>query len=230
VALPVAGEISIGMLHFEVNSGDGTTTLTSETATSSDAGADLAAIANDFADNATTAGVTPRSDLAAAPYGMDEFYQYSYNSCVLVGTEILMFDNSIKLVEDLIIDDEVSSVQIPGMTKQNYRKFSTANLDLFRGEPGRVKLLAFDFVTKHIRINDKYNATHMHPMFVWKDSISRFEWWQSGDVEVGDTLVNSKLELEEVEKIEKMDGDFEIVTLGLRDYHTYFANGYLCHQ
>ena len=121
MALPVAGEISIGMLHFEVNSGDGTTTLTSETATSSDAGADLAAIANDFADNATTAGVTPRSDLAAAPYGMDEFYQYSYNSCVLVGTEILMFDNSIKLVEDLIIDDEVSSVQIPGMTKQNYR-------------------------------------------------------------------------------------------------------------
>ena len=176
MALPASGEISIGMLHYEVVFGDSSTTSTGQTAVSSDAGATLSAIANDFSDNATSVGGTSRADLAAAPYGMDEFYQYSYNSCVLVGTEILMFDNSIKLGEDLIIDDEVSSVQIPGMTKQNYRKFSTGNLDLFRGEPGRVKLLAFDFVTKHIRINDKYNATHMHPMFVWKDSISRFEW------------------------------------------------------
>ena len=129
MALPVGGEISIGMLHFEVNSGDATTTLTSETATSSDAGADLAAIASDFADNATTAGLTSRSDLAAAPYGMDEFYQYSYNSCVLVGTEILMADGSIKLVEDLFIDDEVCSVVMPDMTEENYKEYSIENLE-----------------------------------------------------------------------------------------------------
>jgi len=230
MALPVGGEISIGMLHFEVNSGDATTTLTSETATSSDAGADLAAIASDFADNATTAGLTSRSDLAAAPYGMDEFYQYSYNSCVLVGTEILMADGSIKLVEDLFIDDEVCSVVMPDMTKENYKEYSIENLDGFIKDVGLVKQLTFDFVNKYININKKYYVTEKHPAFVWKDKLQTFEWWQAQAVEIGDKMVTSNFELEEVTTIEKMHGDFEIVTLGLRNIHTYFANGYLCHQ
>ena len=230
MALPVGGEISIGMLHFEVNSGDGTTTLTSETATSSDAGADLAAIASDFADNATTAGLTSRSDLAAAPYGMDEFYQYSYNSCVLVGTEILMADGSIKLVEDLFIDDEVCSVVMPDMTKENYKEYSIENLDGFIKDVGLVKQLTFDFVNRHININKKYYVTEKHPAFVWKDKLQTFEWWQAQAVEIGDKMVTSNFELEEVTTIEKMYGDAEIVTLGLRNIHTYFANGYLCHQ
>ena len=230
MALPAGGEISIGMLHFEVNSGDGTTTLTSETATSSDAGADLAAIASDFADNATTAGLTSRSDLAAAPYGMDEFYQYSYNSCVLVGTEILMADGSIKLVEDLFIDDEVCSVVMPDMTKENYKEYSIENLDGFIKDVGLVKQLTFDFVNRHININKKYYVTEKHPAFVWKDKLQTFEWWQAQAVEIGDKMVTSNFELEEVTTIEKMHGDFEIVTLGLRNIHTYFANGYLCHQ
>ena len=230
MALPVGGEISIGMLHFEVNSGDATTTLTSETATSSDAGADLAAIASDFADNATTAGLTSRSDLAAAPYGMDEFYQYSYNSCVLVGTEILMADGSIKLVEDLFIDDEVCSVVMPDMTKENYKEYSIENLDGFTKDVGLVKQLTFDFINRYISINKKYYATEKHPAFVWKDKLQTFEWWQAQAVEIGDKMVTSNFELEEVTTIEKMHGDFEIVTLGLRNIHTYFANGYLCHQ
>ena len=230
MALPAGGEISIGMLHFEVNSGDGTTTLTSETATSSDAGADLAAIASDFADNATTAGLTSRSDLAAAPYGMDEFYQYSYNSCVLVGTEILMADGSIKLVEDLFIDDEVCSVVMPDMTEENYKEYSIENLDGFIKDVGLVKQLTFDFVNKYININKKYYVTEKHPAFVWKDKLQTFEWWQAQAVEIGDKMVTSNFELEEVTTIEKMHGDFEIVTLGLRNIHTYFANGYLCHQ
>ena len=230
MALPAGGEISIGMLHFEVNSGDGTTTLTSETATSSDAGADLAAIASDFADNATTAGLTSRSDLAAAPYGMDEFYQYSYNSCVLVGTEILMADGSIKLVEDLFIDDEVCSVVMPDMTEENYKEYSIENLDGFIKDVGLVKQLTFDFVNRYININKKYYVTEKHPAFVWKDKLQTFEWWQAQAVEIGDKMVTSNFELEEVTTIEKMHGDFEIVTLGLRNIHTYFANGYLCHQ
>ena len=43
-------------------------------------------------------------------------------------------------------------------------------------------------------------------------------------------MVTSNFELEEVTTIEKMHGDFEIVILGLRNIHTYFANGYLCHH
>ena len=38
------------------------------------------------------------------------------------------------------------------------------------------------------------------------------------------------LKLEEVTSMEELDGDFEIVRIGLRDTYTYFANGYLCHQ
>ena len=118
MALPSSGEISVGMLNFEIMSGDGTTTTTSEVATSNDqCGNDLLALSFQYSSTADTEGSTNRTNLLAEPYGMNEFYSYQYNSCVLVGTEITMVDRSIKFVEDLLIDDEVLSVIIPEMTQ-----------------------------------------------------------------------------------------------------------------
>ena len=232
MALPSSGEISIGMLNFEINSGDGTTTQTSEVATSNDQtlNSDLASLSNAYSDQAASVGSTSRANLLATPYGMNEFYGYTFNSCVLVETEILMADGSIKLVEDLFIDDEVCSTIIPNMTENNYRDFSVDNLNGFKKETGLLKRLTFDFTKRFVQINKKYKVTEKHPSFVWKNDIKRFEWWQAQDIKVGDKMVTSNFELEEVTTVEKMNGDFEIVTLGLRNIHTYFANGYLCHQ
>ena len=232
MAIPSSGEISFGMLHYEMTNTPAGDINSSNVLTGNDAGVagDIVSISGHFSGDADVEGAASRANLLAAPYGMNEFYGYSMSNCVLVGTEILMADGSIKFVEDLLIDDEVCSVIISDMTQENYKDFSIENLDGFIKDTGLVKQLIFDFVSKYVNINEKYHATQKHPSFVWKDKIKRFEWWEAQDVEIGDKMVTSNFELEEVTTLEEMQGDFEIVTLGLRDIHTYFANGYLCHQ
>jgi len=230
MALPGSGIISVGMINYEKANKVGTGTTLNSTNVATTANADFKTLANDYWANADVEGSTSRADLFAGPYGMDEWYGYTYSTCVLVGTEILMADGSIKLVEDLLIDDEVCSTIIPNMTENNYRDFSVDNLNGFKKETGLLKRLTFDFIKRFVQINKKYNVTEKHPSFVWKNDIKRFEWWQAQDIKVGDKMVTSNFELEEVTTVEKMNGDFEIVTLGLRNIHTYFANGYLCHQ
>ena len=229
MSLPGSGAISVGMLNYEITTGgsvDENDVATSNDVCDNDF-VDLSATFSTLADNI---GPTSRANLLAAPYGLNEFYGYQWSECVIIGTEILMADGSIKLVEDLLIDDEVCSVIIPDMTQENYRNFSIENLDEFIKDTGLVKRLTFDFIDKHININEKYHVTQKHPAFVWKDKVKRFEWWQAENIEIGDKMVTSNFELEEVTTIQKMHGDFEIVILGLKNIHTYFANGYLCHQ
>ena len=231
MALPSSGEISVGMLNFEIMSGDDSVTGTGETATSNDSSNnDLAALANNYSANAETlgGGATSRADLLNGPYGMDEFYSYTYNACVLVGTEIFMADGSVRFVEDLTIGDEVLSVGMPDMTKANYRKYSVKDLDGFEKKISTVKSLVFDFKSRHFKINEKLKATESHAAFAKKDK--KLEWWRMKDLEIGDELVTLDLELEEIKTIEQMVADVEIVALGLSDTQTYFANGYLCHR
>ena len=89
MALPGSGELSIGMLNFEIASGGSSTTRTNQTETSQ---GDMAALAANYSANAESEGEegASRANLLAGPYGMDEFYGYTYNACVLVGTEIFM--------------------------------------------------------------------------------------------------------------------------------------------
>ena len=229
MSLPSSGEISIGMLNFEIMSGDDSVTRTSETATSNDSSNnDMAALANNYSANADSAGSTTRANLLNGPYGMDEFYDYTYNACVLVGTEIFMADGSIKFVEDLIVGDEVLSIVMPDMTKENYKDYSVKDLNGFEKKTTTVKTLVFDFRSRYIKINEKLKATESHAVFAKKDK--KLEWWRTKDLKIGDELVTQDLKLEEIKTIEKMAGDFETVTLGLSDTQTYFANGYLCHR
>ena len=231
MALPSSGEISVGMLNFEIMSGDDSVTGTGETATSNDSSNnDLAALANNYSANAETLGdgATSRANLLNGPYGMDEFYSYTYNACVLVGTEIFMVDGSVRFVEDLIVGDEVLSIVMTNMTKENYKNYSVKDLIGFEKKTTTVKSLVFDFKSRYIKINEKLKATESHAAFAKKDK--KLEWWRMKDLEIGDELVTLDLELEEIKTIEQMVADVEIVALGLSDTQTYFANGYLCHR
>ena len=229
MALPGSGEISIGMLNFEIMSGDDSVTQTSETATSNDSSNnDMAALANNYSANADSQGSTTRANLLNGPYGMDEFYGYTYNACVLVGTEIFMADGSVRFVEDLLIGDEVLSIVMPNMTKTNYKKYSVEDLIGFEKKTTTIKSMVFDFKSRYIEINKKFKATESHAAFAKKGK--KFEWWRMKDLEIGDELVTPDLKLEEIKTIEHMVADAEVVALGLSDTQTYFANGYLCHR
>ena len=159
----------------------------------------------------------------------NEFYGYQYKACLLVGTKVLMFDGTEKNIEDLEIDDELYSPIFPGL-KETYHDYKLDNLDNIKFDKGKVKRVVFDFVTEYYSINKKYNATPTHAIFAWKDKDKRFEWWQMKDLELGDKVVNTKLELEEVTTIEKIEKDLEVVSIGLRKYNVFFANGYMNHD
>ena len=188
MTLPSSGTLSVGMLNYEITHEPAGTVTTSNVASSNDDGInpDISALSQHYSANADQEGSTSRANLLASPYGMNEFYSYAMSKCILVGTEILMADGSIKLVENLLIYDEVCSAVMPDMTEENYREYSIENLDGFTKDVGLVKQLTFDFKTRHWLVNEKYKSTGKHAVFVWKDKLQTFEWWQVKDLEIGD--------------------------------------------
>ena len=232
--LPTSGKISVGMISFEKASGDHTETQPSEV---TETKTDFVTISGDFSVNADEkgdgspphSGGSSRANLLAAPYGLNEFYGYEYNSCLLIGTKILMYDGTEKNIEDLEIDDELYSPILPGL-KSSYQDYKLDSLDNILFAKGKVKRVVFDFVTEYYSINKKYNATPTHAIFAWKDKDKRFEWWQMKDLELGDKVVNPKLELEEITTIEKIEKELEVVSIGLRKYNVFFADGYMNHD
>ena len=225
--LPASGEISIGMIQYEKY-----TNIKSEIGTGNldtTANAAFDALSADFSVNASLQGSTTRANLLAAPYGLNEFYGYRYGSCLLIGTKILMYDGTEKNIEDLEINDELYSPILPGL-EEVYHEYKLESLDGTVFDKGKVKRVVFDFVTEYYSINKKYNATPTHAIFAWKDKYKRFEWWQMKDLELGDKVVNPKLELEEVTTIEKIEKELEVVSVGLRQYNVFFADGYLNHD
>jgi len=233
--LPPQGEISIGMINFEATSSKSSVVETDEVTPVFRTG--FAEVSATFSNTATTSGDgsaphtggSSRAVLLAAPYGLNEFYGYQYNSCLLVGTKVLMYDGTEKNIEDLEIDDELYSPILPGL-QSSYHNYILNSLENLQFAKGKVKRVVFDFILEYYSINKKYNATQNHAIFAQKDKDKKFEWWQMKDLQLGDKLVNTKLELEEVTTIEKIEMELEVVSIGLRKYNVFFANGYMNHD
>jgi hypothetical protein len=228
--------ISIGMVRYEKRSGGSAELNTSnvyESTSEDDAAKDLRDLSTDFGDNAVTSGFSgggsSQAAMLATPYGLSEFWAWKYNSCLLVGTKVLMFDGTEKNIEDLELEDELYSPIFPGLT-ESYHDYKLDSLENLQFDKGKVKRVVFDFVTEYYSINKKYNATPTHAIFAWKDKYKRFEWWQMKDLELGDKLVNPKLELEEITTIEKIEKELEVVSIGLKKYNVFFADGYMNHD
>ena len=240
--LPASGILSFGMLRYEKASGNNstTTTITNEVTTQA-ADIGIVEMSNDYANEAKYDSdnndidappydqTDERNALRNAPYGLNEFYSFSYNSCLLVGSKILMFDGTEKKVEDLEINDELFSVILPGM-KSHYHDYKLDSLDKVEFARAKVKRVVFDFAKAYYILNKKYKATSTHAVFAWKDKIKRFEWWRMKEIKEGDFLVNPKLEMEEVTSVEFIDKEVEVVSIGLKKYNVFFADGYMNHD
>ena len=229
--------ISIGMVRYEKTTASPSSLVTTsnveESTSTATVAKDLLNLSSDFGVSANTSGESgggsTKANLLAAPYGLNEFWAYKYNSCLLIGTNVLMYDGTEKNIEDLEIDDELYSPILPKL-EPSYHDYKLDSLENLQFDKGKVKRVVFDFVTEYYSINKKYNATPTHAIFAWKDKYKRFEWWQMKDLELGDKLVNPKLELEEVTTIEKIEKELEVVSIGLRKYNVFFADGYLNHD
>jgi len=222
--LPSSGQISLGNVIFDRVSGDGNLTTTGEVYT-----ADPVSMASEswnFSFNAEVEGTTSRANLLAAPYALSEFFQFSYNSCLAVGTNINMADGSTKFIEDLEEGDELLSVELPGMGDV-YSDYRIYHLDNVKIVSTKVKQVVFDFTSRYFIINDKLKGTK-HPTMAFRNNY--YEWWQMSDLLVNDKLVTTDLSLDEINSVEKIDEEIEIVGIRVDKYNTYFAEGYLVHD
>ena len=222
--LPSSGTISLGMVNYEKASGESTElTLATDIVDSEVSMADASA---DFSEYAEGSGTTSRANLLAAPYALSEFYAYSYNSCLVVGTNINMADGTTKFVEDLEEGDELLSAELPGMGKV-YNDYRIYDLDKVKIVSTKVKQVVFDFSNRYYHINDKLKGTR-HPTMVFRNDY--YEWWQMSDLLVNDKLLTIDLSLDDIISIERIEEDVETVGIKVDKYHTYFAEGYLVHD
>ena len=169
--LPSSGEISLGMVNYDEASGDpttvtGTTDIETSTINMADASANFSAFAE-------VEGSTSRANLLASPYALSEFYAYSYNSCLVVGTNINMADGTTKFIEDLEEGDELLSVELSGMGDV-YSDYRIYNLDEVKMVSTKVKQVIFDFTSRYYIINDKFKGTK-HPTMAFRNDY--YEWW-----------------------------------------------------
>ena len=222
--LPSSGTISLGMVNYDEASGDSTEpTLATDIETSE---INMVDASNDYGVNAEVEGTTGREILMAAPYALSEFYAYSYNSCLVVGTNINMADGTTKFVEDLEEGDELLSAELPGLGKV-YNDYRIYDLDKVKIVSTKVKQVVFDFSNRYYHINDKLKGTR-HPTMVFRNDY--YEWWQMSDLLVNDKLLTIDLSLDDIISIERIEEDVETVGIKVDKYHTYFAEGYLVHD
>jgi hypothetical protein len=174
-------------------------------------------------------GTSSRTAILAAPYGLGEFYQWKYASCLLVGTKILMFDGTEKNIEDIEINEAVYSPVLPNL-ESNYADYTLNTLDDVKLDKALIKMVVFDFTNNYWKINGTLKCTSGNAVLAKKQKDEKFEWWQVSDLDIGDKLVNSKLELEEVKTLEHIDEEVELVTIGLKSYNVFFADGYMNHE
>ncbi len=219
-----SGQISMGNVNYDEASGDsGTPTLVTDIETSE---ISLKDASGAWSYESEVEGTTSRADLLAAPYALSEFYAYSYNSCLVAGTNINMADGSTKCIEDLEEGDEILSAELPGMGKV-YNDYRIYDLDKVKIVSTKVKQVVFDFSKRYYHINDKLKGTR-HPTMVFRNDY--YEWWQMSDLLVNDKLLTTDLSLDEVISMEEVWEEVETVGIKVDKYHTYFAEGYLVHD
>jgi len=219
-----SGQISMGNVNYDEASGDsGTPTLVTDIETSE---ISLKDASGAWSYESEVEGTTSRADLLAAPYALSEFYAYSYNSCLVVGTNINMADGTTKFVEDLEEGDELLSAELPGLGKV-YNDYRIYDLDKVKIVSTKVKQVVFDFSNRYYHINDKLKGTR-HPTMVFRNDY--YEWWQMSDLLVNDKLLTTDLSLDEVISMEEVWEEVETVGIKVDKYHTYFAEGYLVHD
>ena len=82
---------------------------------------------------------------------------------------------------------------------------------------------------KYYTINDKLNITYEHPILVKRENIWSFQ--KAENVIVGDIIINSNKELEEIISITHTEGEnVPVYTLDTESLDVYFAENILVHN
>ena len=149
------------------------------------------------------------------------------------GTKILLSDRTYKNVEDLVIGDELLSIYIPSLldldSPDYLSTWSDSNIDDSLLSTTIVSNIKVSNYYKYYTINNKLNITYEHPILVKRENVWSFQ--KAENVTVGDIIINSNKELEEIVSITNTEGEnVPVYTLDTESLDVYFAENILVHN
>jgi hypothetical protein len=152
------------------------------------------------------------------------------DGCLIYGTKVLMYDGSLKNVEDLVIGDIVKSLSINGLNAGNelhWKEFSTNNFEYEEGLSIIYNIYDNSFNQYYV-FNNKLKATYEHPIFIKRGNSYIFE--RAEDITIGDYMFNSNNEFELILSIDIIDETIQTININIEENDVYFADGILVHN
>jgi hypothetical protein len=176
-------------------------------------------------------------------YNVDSYNTINSDSlCVDINTLILLSDGSEVSAEDLYIGDVIKTyvpTDMPTWLPENdtedwYWWYQTGS----SGEivDAEITNIYYSFVDSYISINDDLlKCTHAHPLFIFDNETSTYQFVRAEDITIGDKLIKynkTTFEMEEIEvvNIETKNETLEIATITVDVAHTYLSNGFVSHN
>lgn len=129
--------------------------------------------------------------------------------CFTGETQISMADGTTKAIKDIKKGDKI-------LTKEN--EFSS-------------RLISADVVGKTVKhvseylvINENLEVTTEHVVF------ANGQWTKVANLKLGDSMVNKDGHLIKIDSMRRMTKPVDVYNIEIKDYHTYFANGFFVHN
>jgi len=152
--------------------------------------------------------------------------------CVLFGTKISMNNGSIKQVQDLLIGDTLSSMNIVGLPMLENGKelyaWRSKNLDLYNEDVTVVGIQSFN-VNVVLSFNDGKLFTSKDHLHLYKSG----GLWQIGyatNIKIGDMLLGEDGKEIEINSIVETKGQYIVYRVDVEENDMFIANGILTHN
>ena len=150
--------------------------------------------------------------------------------CLVYGTKVLMYDGSLKNVEDLIIGDIVKSIAISGLNPNIELNWIDWLTNDFQYEDGLSIIMSIDdnSFSQYYVFNNLLKATYEHPIFIKRDNVCMFQ--MAENLVIGDYFFNSNNEFEIISSIDIIDEPIQTININIEENDVYFADGILVHN
>lgn len=218
MALQTSGQISLSDIHVEAGGGSTSTCTINDS--------DIRAL------------VTGSNE---ATIDFDDFYGATFPStgssgsgsgsgsgCLLYGSLIDMADGTQKVIEDIVVGDEVVSYNINGLGKiEKYADWYQEGAITGSTSTSTVVSNILDSYTYYFLINNTIKTTFEQPFLI---SNEKKYFTYARDIKVGDYLFNKNQEWIKVESKVRVDENIQTAVLDVEEVDNYYAEGFLTHN
>jgi hypothetical protein len=150
--------------------------------------------------------------------------------CLAYGTTVLMYDESYKNVEDLVIGDIVKSMVILGLESSKETAWENFVTNDFQYEESlSIIYNIYDSSFKqYYLINNQLKVTFEHPIFIKRNN--EYFFVKTENLLVGDYVFKSNNEFEMVNSIDIIDDVIQTININIEENDVYFGDNILVHN